>query len=379
MTRTTNITNFQAAQRGRTSADVADAAADELAAAFQRRGIVLDDETLATIADKNNAAPEKLREVKVDAISGLLAESAATNGIIATDDDLHMAASALVAAADEIRAEGDGVEAVDAPAAQQLPGMPDESDSQWGMPADAATKAARRYPVPQDSAFGDEAAKRAPDLEIIANRLIRSVRQLRSLAYVKIRFYWKKAGGSLEGIAKRVDPFLKLETGTETQDGAQMMIWLAADKLRERNASELYVERTLFDALLSIDADGKSGPAIAPPDFQCRYGTVLRYGLMTTDERIAGRVIEQAPTEFAGIDLTSSAQTAAEGPGRVEHDVDDEPTPADLFGATITNDQTGASITLEDAISHPDEAAEVVFGEGYAESEFGDEDVDGDD
>jgi hypothetical protein len=205
--------------------------------------------------------------------------------------------------------------------------MPSESDTVWGVPSDAATKAQRRYPVPQDSAFGDDEVLRAPDLQIIADRLIRTQRQFKSLAFVKIRFYWKKKGGSIEGIAKRMDPFLKKETSTDTQTGATMMVWLAADNLRDRNASELYVERTMFDALLSIDADREGAPGIAPHDVQIRFGTILRYGPMTNEERALVRVMEQAPTELSGIDLTSSKETAAEGPGRVEHDIDDDGLP----------------------------------------------------
>lgn len=164
------------------------------------------------------------------------------------------------------------------------------------------------FAVPAAAKFGTAPYLAAPELEQIALRLIETKEAFDELLDLKIVYRWKAKGGTskghpkLGGIERVSGQTLAFIAGP----APDLLVWLAADTLRDSGVTELQVEAVLFDQLASIewsdgdeDEDGDPTWRLVGPEIMCHLATLEEYGPFTRKLQAARPAFSQ-PGLFDG-------------------------------------------------------------------------------
>ena len=150
------------------------------------------------------------------------------------------------------------------------------------------------YPIPSESTFDEADYVPGHDLEVILGKLIDRHETLFShLVRLKIGCLWKAKGGVSKG--KQTLGRVQAATGlVGFFSEVDFVIWLAADHLRDRDASAETVEACLFHEACHIQWDAQDGKAmIVDHDFAGFTEEVKHYGVWRRDLEKAGAAFEQ--------------------------------------------------------------------------------------
>lgn len=124
----------------------------------------------------------------------------------------------------------------------------------------------------------------APDLHLIASRIIGRYEELNHMAQYQIAYLWRRKGGTTHG-ANRLGACQKPSGMLAYFSEVDYVIWLAADHLAV--ATRIQVEASIFHELLhaieQVDDDGNKTPTIAPHDCEMFGAEIARYGLWRGD------------------------------------------------------------------------------------------------
>lgn len=164
--------------------------------------------------------------------------------------------------------------------------------------------------IPGPSKFGQAPYIDAPELKAIAERLIYEKDALADLTDLQIVYRWKAKGGNqkgwprLGGIERVSGQTLAFIAGK----APDLLVWLAADTLRESAVSELQLEAILFDQLVSVewsdgDEDGDPTWRLVGPEIMCHLATLEEYGAFT-------RKLESAKSAFVQPSLFDASVTS---------------------------------------------------------------------
>lgn len=141
-----------------------------------------------------------------------------------------------------------------------------------------ASLAGGRVRVPTEQEIGDNAFLEAPDLELLADELIERHTTLGHLRALTVHFRWKAKGGKSKGAAvygKCTKPSGLLAD----YSGADFIIWLAADYVRDARFTQRQIEALLFHELLHTHTDSETGePITLAHDFEGFRKEVEEYG-----------------------------------------------------------------------------------------------------
>lgn len=198
--------------------------------------------------------------------------------------------------------------------------------------------------IPSEHAFKREFLE-APELERMAQTVIRQHAELAFLLDWDIRCLWKREGSGKEAMGR-----CRVLTGELAYFAdADWLIWVAADIARDSLFGDHEVEALLFHELLHCELKGKEGqekPATRGHDFEAFAIEVERYGAWDVSLRRAHTAFRQLELGLAvpeapgpGAPVASALRTAGRlGPkGRT-------------WGAssetTVTLEAAGRSVTL---------------------------------
>ena len=132
----------------------------------------------------------------------------------------------------------------------------------------------------------------------MAERLIVTKDQLVNLVDLKIVYRWRAKGGTSKGWPKLAD--IERVSGQTLAfiagPAPHLLVWLAADTLRESAVTERQLEAILFDQLVSVewsdgDEDGDPTWRLVGPEVVCHLATLEEYGAFT-------RKLEAAKSAF---------------------------------------------------------------------------------
>lgn len=179
--------------------------------------------------------------------------------------------------------------------------------------------------IPSEHAFKREFLE-APELERMAQTIIRQHAELAFLLDWDIRCLWKRDGSGKEAMGR-----CRVLTGELAYFAdADWLIWVAADIARDSLFGDHELEALLFHELLHCELKGKAGqekPATRSHDFEAFAIEVERYGAWDVSLR-------RAQTAFRQLEL---GLAVPEAPGRT-------------WGAgsetTVTLKADGRSVTL---------------------------------
>ena len=159
--------------------------------------------------------------------------------------------------------------------------------------------------IPSEHAFKREFLE-APELERMAQTIIRQHAELAFLLDWDIRCLWKREGSGKEAMGR-----CRVLTGELAYFAdADWLIWVAADIARDSLFGDHEVEALLFHELLHCELKGKEGqekPATRGHDFEAFAIEVERYGAWDVSLR-------RAHTAFRQLEL-GLAVPEAPGPG----------------------------------------------------------------
>ncbi len=140
----------------------------------------------------------------------------------------------------------------------------------------------------------------APDLEIIADHLIRVCSEFEHLADAQIAYVWKRAGGTSRG---------KLTLGTCTKasglvkhfSGVSWIVALAADNVNAMALTRRQVEALLHHELCHAgakeDEEGNAAPVVIGHDWEGFVANVVRYGAWMGDLKVCQDAWRQLPLD----------------------------------------------------------------------------------
>jgi hypothetical protein len=151
--------------------------------------------------------------------------------------------------------------------------------------------------VPEDKEFEEIEFDflKSDDIAEVANLLIRS--KMQHLGPVRIEYFWKQKGGSkggnrIVGTCKRPSGILKHYCPSE------IIIWLAADHVRELKLTRFQVEAAVYHELNHIEY-GPEGLTLRGHDFE-GFGTEIQeYGTWTTSLKIAEAAVQEKNSRLA--------------------------------------------------------------------------------
>lgn len=154
------------------------------------------------------------------------------------------------------------------------------------------------YPVPAAERFtvgqGNMDFIDALDLDDLAREVIRKHPILDWLRERELLFLWKRVGGKSHGrarVAHCVKPTGLLRRAT----GADFVIWLAADTLREAMYTVGQVEALLYHELRHCDQDENGKLSIAGHDFEGFASELAEYGAWNPDLENIVDIARQLP------------------------------------------------------------------------------------
>ena len=153
---------------------------------------------------------------------------------------------------------------------------------------------ARAYLIPSEDTFDEADYLPGHDLEALLSKLIdRHATLFSHIERLKIVCLWKAKGGASKG----KQTFGKVQAATGLVgffSEADFVIWLAADHLREKNASERTVEACLFHEACHIQWDADGGKVlVVDHDFYGFTEELRAYGAWRTDLEKAAKAFEQ--------------------------------------------------------------------------------------
>mgnify|MGYP001572486283 CR=1 FL=1 len=140
------------------------------------------------------------------------------------------------------------------------------------------------FPIPTDNDFKNEHIKEqdflpGEELRKIAEDLIyRPSLHLAHLDRIPISYLWKQKGGASHG--KETLGKCQVATGLVKHfSEVSFVIWLAADHLRERKATNTFVEACLYHELLHIEEDEDGKLVLRDHQFEGFVDEVKAFGL----------------------------------------------------------------------------------------------------
>lgn len=161
------------------------------------------------------------------------------------------------------------------------------------------------YPVPSADQFVNELGDpceylHAGDLEAIANALLRDeTPELTGARLARVRYLWRREGGSSHG-RRRLGRCQRASGLLQYWADCDFIIWLAADHLRECNATAYQVESLVYHELLHISTDETGRPSVRGHDWEGFVTEILRYGLCWPDVRRVGEAVQQLRLDLGG-------------------------------------------------------------------------------
>lgn len=216
--------------------------------------------------------------------------------------------------------------------------------------------------IPSEHAFKREFLE-APELERMAQTIIRQHAELAFLLDWDIRCLWKR-----EGLGKEAMGRCRVLTGELAYFAdADWLIWVAADIARDSLFGDHEVEALLFHELLHCDLKGKEGqkkPATRGHDFEAFAIEVERYGAWDVSLRRAhtafrqlelGLAVPEAPGRTWGAGSETTVTLKADGrsvtlrPGDFDGLVDRLTGEIRAAGAVPESQQCGLMHTGDDA------------------------------
>lgn len=177
------------------------------------------------------------------------------------------------------------------------------------------------FAIPSAAKFGTAPYIAAPTLEEMAVRLMANKPAFDELRDLDIVFRWKAKGGNqkgwprLGGIERVSGQTLAFIAGP----APDLLVWLAADTLRDSGVTEIQVEAMLFDQLASVewsdgDEDGDPTWRLVGPEIMCHLATLEEYGAFT-------RKLQAAKPAFSQPSLFDAAPVPQE-PGLTEEEAE---------------------------------------------------------
>lgn len=216
--------------------------------------------------------------------------------------------------------------------------------------------------IPSEHAFKREFLE-APELERMAQTIIRQHAELAFLLDWDIRCLWKREGSGKEAMGR-----CRVLTGELAYFAdADWLIWVAADIARDSLFGDHEVEALLFHELLHCDLKGKEGqekPATRGHDFEAFAIEVERYGAWDVSLRRAhtafrqlelGLAVPEAPGRTWGAGSETTVTLKADGrsvtlrPGDFDGLVDRLTGEIRAAGAVPESQQCGLMHTGDDA------------------------------
>lgn len=216
--------------------------------------------------------------------------------------------------------------------------------------------------IPSEHAFKREFLE-APELERMAQTIIRRHAELAFLLDWDIRCLWKREGSGKEAMGR-----CRVLTGELAYFAdADWLIWVAADIARDSLFGDHEVEALLFHELLHCDLKGKEGqkkPATRGHDFEAFAIEVERYGTWDVSLRRAhtafrqlelGLAVPEAPGRTWGAGSETTVTLKADGrsvtlrPGDFDGLVDRLTGEIRAAGAVPESQQCGLMHTGDDA------------------------------
>ena len=191
--------------------------------------------------------------------------------------------------------------------------------------------------IPSEHAFKREFLE-APELERMAQTIIRQHAELAFLLDWDIRCLWKREGSGKEAMGR-----CRVLTGELAYFAdADWLIWVAADIARDSLFGDHEVEALLFHELLHCELKGKEGqekPATRGHDFEAFAIEVERYGAWDVSLR-------RAHTAFRQLEL-GLAVPEAPGPGAAGRSVTLRPRDIDGLVDRVTGEIRAAGVVPE--------------------------------
>lgn len=210
------------------------------------------------------------------------------------------------------------------------------------------------FMVPTAAKFGTAPYLAAPALEEIAARLMANKADFDAHRDLSIIYRWKAKGGNAKGLPKLagIDRVTGQTLAFIAGPAPDLLVWLAADTLRDSAVTDLQVEAILFDQLAAIewsdgDEDGDPTWRLVGPEIMCHLATLEEYGPFT-------RRLLAAKPAFAqpGLFDQLSAPVRGDGSGVLIH-ASGEPMSADEIEAMERHELEDAPAEDEDILADP--------------------------
>ncbi len=161
----------------------------------------------------------------------------------------------------------------------------------------------------------------APDLDVIAHRLIGRYEEFKHLKTIPIIYLWKREGGKSHSHV-RLGCCVKPSGLVKHFGEGEWIIWLAADHTNLYKLTRHQVEAMVYHELLHAGQDdGK--PKLNGHDVEMFAAEVKRYGLWKNDIKRVAHAFEQLAFLDGGA-IASRTQLTAAIAGMVARKVDEE-------------------------------------------------------
>lgn len=153
-----------------------------------------------------------------------------------------------------------------------------------------------RAKVPEPEAFEEDEFVHAPELETLAETLIK--RYDLPAQHFPVTVLWAKRGGSAKG-RPVITKCQKLSGLTKwAMQNAQFAIWVAADHAVAYELTNYQIEAALHESLVQIDAsvddDGVTTPRIKSADIEGYSENIIRYGTWKSSLKRMSSAFKQA-------------------------------------------------------------------------------------